>query len=118
MLKSPKTVIFLSVAINAFNAGYASANEWFEQQRSVSDGSAYATYDSIPAGVQGRPGPASVGADHHAASSWLDRQLSASDGYSQPGVEAESAFQGASIVLDPNESFAEHGRRITDGTTG
>lgn len=117
MLKSPKTAIFLSVAISAFNAGSASANERFEQQRSVSDGSAYSTSDFIPAGMQGRPGPASIGVEYRASSSWLDQQLTISDGYSQPGAESESAFQGASLELDPNQSFAEQGSRISDGTT-
>ncbi|MBC7944793.1 MAG: hypothetical protein H7X91_05945 [Burkholderiales bacterium] len=118
MLKPVKNVIFLSVAISAFNASSAIANEWFEQQRSASDGSAYANPESVPAGMQGRAGPVSVSAKYHASSSWLDGQLSVSDGYSQPGAEVESAFQGVSLEVDPNASFAEQGRRITDGTTG
>lgn len=115
MLKPVKTAILLSVAISAFTATSAHANEWFEQQRSISDGSAYSNHDSTPAGVQGRPGPTSVNVND--SSSWLSLQLTMSDGYSQPAGEAESPFVGASIELDPNQSFAEQGRPISDGTT-
>lgn len=117
MLKPVKTAILLSVAISAFTATSVHANEWFEQQRSASDGSVYSTHEAIPVGVQGRSGPGSVDVNDYESSSWLDRQLSMSDGYHQPGVEVESPFVGASIELGPNQSFAEQGHYITDGTT-
>ncbi len=120
MLKPVKTAILLSVAMSAFTATSAHANEWFEQQRSASDGCTYSTHDSNPVGVQGRSGPILVHAKDYASSSssWLDRQLGMSDGYYEANAEAESAFRGVSLEVDPNASFAEQGRRITDGTTG
>ena len=118
MLKSAKSAILLSVAISAFNLTSATAAEGFEQQRSFSDGDVYSAEYPVSAGVQGRPGPLGVSANYHQSASWLDLQLSVSDGYSQPGAEAESTFQGVSIELDPNQSFFEQGRRISDGTTG
>lgn len=112
MLKPIQTAIFASVTILAFTASSVQANDWFEQQRSMSDGSDYSTHDF--AGVQGKSGSTSINGQQ---SSWLEQQLSISDGYAQPGTEAESAFQGASLERYPNESFFERGRRITDGTT-
>src|SRR5688572_5829832 len=52
------------------------ADDWFEQQRSISDG--YSPVNTS-AGAEGRQAPAASATNN---SSWLEQQLSISDGYS------------------------------------
>jgi hypothetical protein len=107
-LKSTRIAVAVAalVTINPLQA----ADDWFEQQRSISDG--YSPVNTS-AGAEGRQGPAASATNN---SSWLEQQLSISDGYSPPNEAAETAYVGTKFKPDSNESFMERGRRISDGT--
>jgi hypothetical protein len=85
------------------------AGDWFEQQRSISDGGAYSALD---AGAQGKRGVIVATSD----SQWLEQQLAMSDGYSPLNEAAGTVYVGAALEFDANDSFIERQRRISDGT--
>lgn len=108
MLNLKSTRIAVAVAATLFTINPLQASDdWFEQQRSISDGY---SQPNEAAESQGKPGQ--VTGD----SSWFEQQRAMSDGYSPPASGFKSSYVGAKLEKSPQDDFIRRGMRITDGT--
>jgi hypothetical protein len=104
-----KSMVISAATLAAFAITPSQAADgWLEQQRSVSDGGAHSALD---AGAEGKRGVTVAKSDP-----WLEQQLAISDGYSPLNEAAGTVYVGAAFSFEPNTSFMEHQRRMSDGT--
>jgi hypothetical protein len=103
-----KSMVLSAATLAAFAITPVQASDWFEQQRSVSDGAAHFPLDTR---AQGKGGVIVAKLDQ-----WLEQQLAISDGYSPLNEAAGTVYVGVALSFEPHASFLERQRSISDGS--